>query len=60
MKYHWLFKNKYYICSVRNKQIKHRAMKKEFINKVISEVNNTWVGNYEAKEDNGLIVVFRW
>lgn len=32
-------------------------MKQEFINKVINEVN-TWVGNYEAKEINGLIIVF--
>ena len=25
-------------------------MRQEFIDKVISEVNNTWIGNYEGKE----------
>ena len=33
-------------------------MRQEFIDKVISEVNNTWIGNYEAKEVDGLIIVF--
>ena len=28
-------------------------MRQEFIDKVISEVNNTWIGNYEAKEVDG-------
>lgn len=32
-------------------------MKQEFINKVINEVSN-WVGNYEAKEVDGLIIVY--
>ena len=31
-------------------------MRQEFIDKVISEVNNTWIGNYEAKEVDGLII----
>ena len=33
-------------------------MRQEFIDKVISEVNSTWIGNYEAKEVNGLIIVY--
>jgi hypothetical protein len=32
-------------------------MKQEFINKVIEAVNN-WTGNYEAKEENGLIIIY--
>lgn len=32
-------------------------MKQEFINKVIEAVNN-WTGSYEAKEENGLIIIY--
>lgn len=33
-------------------------MRQEFIDKVISEVNSTWIGNYEAKEVNALIIIY--
>lgn len=33
-------------------------MKQEFINKVISEINNNWENNYEAMEKKGLIIVY--
>ena len=32
-------------------------MEDQFVKKVISEVNG-WTGNYEAKEINGLVVVY--
>ena len=32
-------------------------MKQEFINKIIEAVNN-WIGNYKAKEENGLINIY--
>lgn len=33
-------------------------MRQEFINKVIAEVKNNWSKGYDAKEENGMIIVF--
>lgn len=35
-----------------------KTMRQEFTNEVISKVNTTWVGNYEAKEVGELIIVY--
>ena len=33
-------------------------MRQEFINEVIFNVSNKWIGGYVAKEMNGLIIVY--
>lgn len=35
-----------------------KTMRQEFTNEVISKVNTTWVGNYEAKEVGELIIIY--